>query len=180
MEKKTVAIIMEAYEKDYSILKQKDATNRANKKVDSNTVRLMQRDKMMLDFLKTVPNDLVIDAEGTPADRNKVNAGSLTECILRYHMAKGQMQEIAKSGGLCDAKRGCIDVEIKLSLNGSCFNTPIANPMLIYLVNRDGVFMVRKSEIDDLAPKGKLPFTEWEGAEHIEWLEKVMFAEVRK
>jgi hypothetical protein len=180
MEKKTVAIIMEAYEKDFAILKQKDATNRLNKKVDSNTVRLMQRDKMMLDFLKTVPSDLVIDAEGTPADRNKVNAGSLTECILRYHMAKNKPEEISKSGGLFDAKRGCIDVEIKLSLNGSCFNTPIKEKSLLYLVNNEGVFMVKKSEIDVITTNGKLPYKEWDGAERIDWLDKLMFAEVRK
>ena len=143
-------------------------------KKNTNRTKLIQRNNLMVQFLNTVPNDLVIDAEGTPSNPDKVNAGSLTECILRYHMAKGTMKEIAKSGGLCDAKRGCINVEIKLSINGSCYNSPIREKMLIYLVNRDGVYMVRVSEIDDLAPNGKLPYKEWENATRIDYLSEAM------
>ena len=66
------------------------------------------------------------------------------------------------------------DVEIKLSVNGSCYNTPIKDKMLVYLVNRDGVFMVRKADIDTVAPKGKLPYKEWEGAKRIKSLEKAL------
>lgn len=164
--KKTVKEIKKAYKEEI--------LNLRDDKKNSNRSKLIQRNTLMLQFLATVPNDLVIDAECTPTNPDKVNAGSLAECILRYHMTKEQMHEIAKSGGLCDAKRGCINVEIKLSVNGSCYNTPIREKCLIYLINRDGVYMVRVSEIDDLAPKGKLPFTEWEDATRIEYLSQAM------
>lgn len=166
MRKVKVIDIIDAYKFDIECL-EKDKKN-------TNRTKLIQRDKLMLQFLATVPETLYISAEGTPTDSAKVNAGSLTECIVKYHLAKADLKDVEKSGGLYDTKRGCIDVEIKLSVNGSCYNTPIAEPMLIYLVNRDGVFMVRKSEIDELAPKGKLPYKEWEDATHIKSLEKAL------
>lgn len=166
MRKIQVTDIIKAYQSEINRL-EKDTKN-------TNRTKLIQRDKLMLQFLATVPETLYISAEGTHKDSEKINAGSLTECIVKYHLKKADLKEVEKSGGLYDTKRGCIDVEIKLSVNGSCYNTPIAEPMLIYLVNREGVFMIRKCEIDDLAPNGKLPYKEWEGATHIKTLEKAL------
>jgi hypothetical protein len=59
-------------------------------------------------------------------------------------------------------------IEIKLSLNGSCYNTPIHQPMRIYLANRDGVYIIEKKDIDEViatyGKSGHLPFTKYEGA----------------
>lgn len=166
MRKIKVIEVIEAYEFDIEMLK-------ADKK-NSNRSKLIQRDELMLQFLHTVPENLYLSCEGTATDSAKLNAGSLTECILNYHLAKEPCKEVAKSGGLYDTKRGCIDVEIKLSVNGSCYNTPIQDKMLVYLVNRDGVFMVRKADIDAVAPKGKLPFKACEGLTMIKSLTKAM------
>ena len=158
--------IIQAYEFDIEML-------RADKK-NTNRTKLIQRDNLMLQFLRTVPEDLRISCERTPTDELKLNAGSLTECIIGYHISKTDLKEVCKNGGMYDAKRGCIDVEIKLSVNGSCYNTPIKNPSLVYLVNRDGVFMVRKADIETLAPKGKLPYNKWEGAKMVKFLTKAL------
>ena len=170
MRKVKVIDIIQAYEADNEFLEMERKQHIRN----TNRTKIVQRNNLMLQFLKTVPETLYISAEGTPTDNAKINAGSLTECIVKYHLAKSPLKEVEKSGGLYDTKRGCIDVEIKLSVNGSCYNTPIADPMLIYLVNREGVFMVRKHEIDEVAPKGKLPYTGWDGATHIKSLEKAL------
>ena len=166
MRKIKVIEVIEAYEFDIECL-------RADKK-NSNRSKLIQRDELMLQFLHTVPSDLILNCEGTPTDEAKVNAGSLTECIINYHLAKEPIKEVAKAGGLYDTKRGCIDVEIKLSVNGSCYNSPIQDKMLVYLANRDGVFMIRKADIDTVAPKGKLPFKACDGLTLIKSLSKKM------
>lgn len=166
MKKIHVYEVKQAYEFDIEMLT-------ADKK-NSNRSKLIQRDRLMLQILDTLPDTLAISCEGTVSDSYKLNAGSLTECAIKYHMAKGALNEVEKSGGRYDAKRGCIDVEIKLSVNGSCYNTPIKEKALIYLVNRDGVYMIKKDEIDEVAPKGKLPYNEWEGAKKIVYLSKAL------
>lgn len=166
MKKILVTEVKQAYTFDIEMLS-------ADKK-NSNRSKLIQRDRLMLQILDTLPDSLAISCEGTATDSYKLNAGSLVECALKYHMAKDAPKEVEKSGGRYDAKRGCIDVEIKLSVNGSCYNTPIKEKTLIYLVNRDGVYMVKKDEIDEVAPKGKLPYKEWEGAKKIAYLSKAL------
>lgn len=167
MRKIKVSEIKQAYEFDIEMLRQD--------KKNSNRSKLIQRDKLMLQMLDTVPADLYISAEGTPTDSAKINAGSLAECLLKYHMSKEKASAVEKSGGAYDAKRGCVDVEIKLSINGSCYNTPVKDEMLVYLINRDGVFMIKKSEIASIInKKGILPHKEWDGAKHIKSLEKAL------
>jgi hypothetical protein len=90
-----------------------------------------------------------------------------------------EIKTISKSGGLFDAKPGFVDVEIKLSVNGSCYNTPIQEPMLVYLVNREGVFYIKKTDIEEIAPKGKLPFKSCEGLTMIKSLTKKMGYEIK-
>lgn len=172
MRKVKVIDVMEAYEFDIEML-------RADKK-NSNRSKLIQRDELILQMLHTLPLDLLLNCEGTPSDSLKLNAGSLVELIVKYHLAKDDtIKEIEKSGGLYDVKRGCIDVEIKLSVNGSCYNTPIKDKMLVYLVNRDGVFMIRKDDLDELAPKGKLPFKACEKMTLIKSLTKALGYEIK-
>ena len=167
MTKVLVKDIIQAYEFDIEV--------RSADKKDTNRTKMVQRDRLMLQFLRTVPENLRISCEGTPSDPSKLNAGSLTECIINYHLAKADIKEISKNGGKFDAKRGCIDVEIKLSVNQSCYNTKIKSPSLIYLVNRDGVFMVRKAEIETLIDhKGRLPYDKWEGAKMVKFLTKAL------
>lgn len=167
MRKITAKDVIESYEFDIEKL-------RIDKK-NSNRSKLIQRDKLMLQLLNTVPENLLFSCEGTASDEYKLNAGSLTECIVKYHLSKNpDLKEVEKSGGLYDAKRGCINVEIKLSVNGSCYNTPIKDEMLIYLVNRDGVFMIRKADIPLVTNKGKLPFTATENMTLIKSLTKML------
>lgn len=170
MRKIKVIEVIEAYEFDIEML-------RADKK-NSNRSKLIQRDELMLQFLRTVPENLYLSCEGTATDSAKLNAGSLTECILNYHLAKEPVKEVAKAGGLYDTKRGCIDVEIKLSINGSCYNSPIQDKMLVYLVNRDGVFMIKKANLDSVLNKGKLPFKACEGLTIIKSLTEKMGYEI--
>lgn len=166
MKKITVSEVKQAYEFDRDML-------RLDKK-NSNRTKLIQRDELILQFLDTVPEDLRLSCEGTRTDDYKLNAGSLTEMILRYHMSKEKPKEMEKSGGLYDAKRGCIDVEIKLSINGSCYNIPVQERALVYLVNRDGVYMIKADTVEAVTVKGKLPYKYTEGLVRIGYLSRAM------
>lgn len=170
MRKVKVIDVISAYEFDIEMLRED--------KKNSNRTKLIQRNELMLQLLRTLPENMLLNCEGTPTDSLKLNAGSLTELVVKYHLGKTDGKELEKSGGLYDVKRGCIDVEIKLSVNGSCYNTPIKDKMLIYLVNRDGVFMIRKADIDTVAPKGKLPYKACEGITLIKSLSKALGYEV--
>lgn len=172
MRKVKIIEVIKAYEEDIEILRED--------KKNSNRSKLIQRDELMLQFLRTVPADMYISCERTFTGEAKLNAGSLTECILNYHIeGDPEVKTLQKSGGVFDARRGCIDVEIKLSVNGSCYNTPIKDEMLVYLVNRDGVFYIKKADIEAVAPKGKLPFKSCEGLTMIKSLTKKMGYEVK-
>lgn len=162
----TVSEIIEAYEFDIEML-------RADKK-NSNRSKLVQRDNLMLQFLATLPKDMKISAEATPSGYAKINAGSLTEIILDYHITKSEANYLEKASGRYDTKRGCIGVEIKLSINGSCYNTPIKERALVYLVNRDGVFMIKADTVAEVLNGTKLPFKACEGLTKIDYLSKAL------
>jgi hypothetical protein len=167
----TVTEIIDAYNFDIEMLRED--------KKNSNRSKLIQRDNLMLQFLATLPEDMKISAEATPTGYAKINAGSLTEIILDYHITKSGAKYLEKASGKYDTKRGCIGVEIKLSINGSCYNTPIKERSLVYLVNRDGVFMIRKDDLDELAPKGKLPFKACEKMTLIKSLTRALGYEIK-
>ena len=143
----------------------------ASKLKDSNYKKIAQRYEYLLQFVKTLPLDFIVDCEiASRKNPDEPNAGSLLEIAMTYHYKHNpDLMELAKSGGTADITmangRG---IEIKLSLNGSCYNTPISEPMRIYLCNRDGVYIIEKNDIDEVietyGKSGHLPFTEWEDA----------------
>lgn len=163
----SVSEVIEAYEFDIEMLRED--------KKNSNRSKLIQRDNLMLQFLRTLPLDMKITAEATVTGYAKLNAGSLAEIVLNYHINKDKNRDyLEKSGGKYDAKRGCIGVEIKLSINGSCYNTPIQERALVYLVNRDGVFMIKADNVEGLLNNKKLPYKYEEGMTEIEYLSRAM------
>jgi hypothetical protein len=172
--KMTVATAISAYEFDIEML-------RADKK-NSNRTKLIQRDALMLQFLRTMPADLVLGCEGTPYDNEKPNAGSLAEIALRYHFANNEeVRAMEKSGGDADMRyKNGRGIEIKLSVNGSCYNTPVREIMTVYLINRDGVYIVPKTALEAmLEDSKKLPQTadkalEYEGVKLHKTLTKAL------
>lgn len=143
----------------------------ASKLKNSNYKKEAQRYEFLLQFAKTLPLDFIIDCEpASSKNPDEPNAGSFTEIVTTYHYNHNpEVMEAAKSGGTADITmlngRG---IEIKLSLNGSCYNTPVHTPMRVYLINRDGVYIIEKKNIDEVIEAygkgGHLPFTGWEGA----------------
>lgn len=153
----------------------------ASKLKNTNYKKIAQRYEYLLQFVKTLPLDFIVDCEiASSKNPDEPNAGSLLEIAMTYHYKHNpELMELAKSGGTADiTMRNGKGIEIKLSLNGSCYNTPINQPMRIYLCNRDGVYIIEKKDIDEVittyGKSGHLPFTEYEGARLHKTLSKAL------
>ena len=120
---------------------------------------------MMLQLLYTLPDNFIIDCEPASKDNpDEPNAGSLLEITMTYHYRHNtDLMEMSKSGGTADiTMKNGRGIEIKLSLDGMTYNTPIHEPMKIYLANRDGVYIIEKKDIeyviDTYGKSGHLPY----------------------
>lgn len=135
----------------------------------TNYTKKRARYAMMLQLLKTLPDNFVIECECASKDNpDEPNAGSLIEIVVHYHFSKNpSLMEMCKSARMADiyTKNG-IGIEVKLSLDGMTYNTRINNPMRIYLVNRDGVYIIEKKNIDYVistyGKQGHLPYTHFD------------------
>ena len=152
----------------------------ASKLKDTNYKKNAQRYEYLLQFAHTMPLNFVVDCEkASSKNPDEPNAGSFVEIVVKYHYAHASEERGSKSAGTADIdyKNGR-GVEIKFSLNGSCYNTPIANPMKIYLVNRDGVYVIEKKDVDDVIEEygksGHLPYTAWENARMLKTLSRLL------
>ena len=132
---------------------------------NTNYAKKMTRYAMLLQFVSTLPDDFIIDCEIASAKNpDEPNAGSLLEIVMRYAYGKNpELMEIAKSGGTADiTMKNGRGIEIKLSLDGMTYNTPISEPMRIYLANRDGIYIIEKNDInyiiDTYGKQGHLPY----------------------
>jgi hypothetical protein len=137
-----------------------------NRKTNTNYTKKRERYSKMLQFLRTLPDDFIVDCEpASSKNPDEPNAGSLLEITARYHYDRNpDLMELAKSGGTADiTMRNGRGIEIKLSLDGMTFNTTIHEPMRVYLANRDGVYIIEKKDIDYIittyGKRGHLPYT---------------------
>lgn len=132
---------------------------------NSNYTKKVCRYSMLLQYVSILPTDFVIDCEiASSKNPDEPNAGSLLEIVMRYAYGKNpEIMEIAKSGGTADiTMKNGRGIEIKLSLDGMTYNTPIHEPMRIYLANRDGVYVIEKKDIEYIiityGKSGHLPY----------------------
>ena len=139
------------------------------RKGNTNYTKKRTRYAMMLQLLRTLPDSFIIDCECASRDNpDEPNAGSLVEIVVHYHYSKNpSLFEMAKSASMADIymKNGR-GIEVKLSLDGMTYNTRINNPMRIYLVNRDGVYIIEKKDIEYIistyGKQGHLPYTHFD------------------
>ena len=171
----TVTDVIAAYTEDMTAVLE-------NKK-DSNRTKKAQRDRIIIQMLNTLPADMLLSCEGTAIDPAKLNAGSVAEIALRFHFAHCSEDTaiMEKSGGVADMSyKNGRGVEIKLCLNGSCYNTPVARPMTVYLITPSGVFFIPKKPLEEmLEVSSKLPYKEdvlleYEGVRKLKTLSKAL------
>ena len=143
---------------------QEDLTAVLENKSDSNRTKKAQRDRVLIQILNTLPQKLKLSANGTAIDPQKLNAGEVVEIAVRYHFDKAVQtaKTLSVMGGQADLLRqNGSGIEVKLCLNGCCYNTPVKRLMTVYLVTSTGVYLIPKKPLTEmLENSAKLPYKE--------------------
>lgn len=129
---------------------------------DSNTNKKLTALRLTKQLASSVPQNLVIKGVESVKNNGKAvrdfemfNLGSFCETILGYHKRPYSVKTMSKSSGANDYK----DFEFKVSLSGTCKNTPVkANEQKVIVVNQLGAFKLVGAEIYQYCDKfGRYP-----------------------
>jgi hypothetical protein len=150
---------------------------------DSNRTKLAHRDRLTARALSTLPENVRLACNCTTIDPRKLNAGEIAECVLAYHYHDKAVEVLAPAGGTCDIiTREGVAVEVKTSYNGSCYNKKMTRPMLLWLVNADGVYQVPAETAwlmtctlrGGILPQKHETVMAWEGVKRLDDLSRAM------
>lgn len=146
--KMTVGELYDLFERE-----RKNALDRNAKKRNSNDKAQANKCEFVQYLLDSVPQDIVLTVEGCwgdgiKRDFNLANAGSVVECIVKYHLTKAE--DIAKTWNKDDRDvlNGCIGWEVKASCGAKFLATPSKSELTL-LINLDGVSLIKKSRVLD-------------------------------
>ena len=139
----------------------------------------------MLYLLSALNDDTVITVEGCRGDGQirdfcLTNAGSVVEAIVKAILDHESNAEYAKAWTTAEADtvNGCMEWEIKASLDSHYKATPATGNRVTVLVNRSGVSVIRKKDVAECVDsKGRLPATGLFGNRNnfmIAYLEKML------
>ena len=129
---------------------------------DSNTNKKLTALRLAMQLANSVPQDLIVKGVESVKNTGKAtrdfemfNLGSFCETILGYHKRPYAVKSISKSKGENDYK----DFEFKVSLSGTCKNTPIKrNESKLIVVNQLGAFKLIGKVIYECCDKfGRYP-----------------------
>ena len=139
----------------------------------------------MLYLLSALNGDTVITVEGCRGDMVirdfcLTNAGSVVEAIVKAILDHESNAEYAKAWSIAEADtvNGCMEWEIKASLDSHYKATPATGNRVTVLINRSGVSVIRKKDVAECVDsKGRLPATGLFGNRNnfmIAYLEKML------
>lgn len=139
----------------------------------------------MLYLLSALNGDTVITVEGCRGDMVirdfcLCNAGSVVEAIVKAILDHESNAEYAKAWSIAEADtiNGCMEWEIKASLDSHFKATPATGNRVTVLINRSGVSVIRKKDVAECVDsKGRLPATGLFGNRNnfmIAYLEKML------
>jgi hypothetical protein len=129
---------------------------------DTNTNKKLTALRLTMQLADSVPQDLIVKGVESVKNTGKVkrdfemfNLGSFCETIMGYHKRPYKVKTMQKSLNEHDYK----DFEFKISLSGTCKNTPIKpNDVKVILINQLGAFKLVGKEIQEHCDKyGRLP-----------------------
>lgn len=121
----------------------------------------------MLYLLSALNEDTVITVEGCRGDMQirdfcLCNSGSVVEAIIKAILDHESNAEYMKAWSTAEADtvNGCMEWEIKASLDSHYKATPATGNRVTVLVNRSGVSIIRKKDVAECVDsKGRLPAT---------------------
>ena len=127
---------------------------------------------MAMQPFKMMVGDLVNEKQKTKAYSIQsflCNAGSIVECVVKYHFGVSKEAVSKTFGDGYDFKLGCIPCEVKTSLTCNALATP-SEAEFTLLVNAVGVWLIKKAEVMNYVnARGRLPFNLTAG-KRIDWL----------
>lgn len=147
-------------------------------KKDSNKRKQINKCRFVQYLLCTMPEEVQITVEGCWGDgviRSGclANAGSVVECIVKYHLTHTESVCKAWANEQADATQGCMPWEVKFSANCKYLATPSPKALTL-LVNADGISLIKKAEVLSLVDKkGKLPCKGIYGNRNNPWLQRL-------
>lgn len=131
---------------------------------DSNTSKQLKKLDLFRQIVSSIDSNVQITAEGVRGNGeirefNMLNIGSVTECIVKYHLSKVPVKRLEKEvAGVYDLKHGTWNLEIKASLAGTSLASPSRRETTL-LINRLGAFLIKKNDIELYVNKaGRLPY----------------------
>lgn len=142
----------------------------------SNCAKAIRKMEKLESILMSVPAETMFTVEGCRGDNERgwslCNVGSITECVVKYHLSK-EKENISKTfGSGYDFKMGCIPCEVKTSLTCNALATPSESEFTL-LVNAVGVWLIKKAEVMSYVnARGRLPFN-LEAGKRIDWLSEM-------
>lgn len=139
----------------------------------SNCAKAIQKMERLESILLSVPAETVLTVEGCRGDVERgfslCNAGSIVECVVKYHLSNEKSYISKTFGDGYDFKMGCIPCEVKSSLTCNALATP-SEAEFTLLVNAVGVWLIKKAEVMSYVnARGRLPFNLSAG-KPVEWL----------
>ena len=161
---KTIEEVKAIYEAEIERLRALNAAKIGNR---SNNNGGIHKCAFMLYLLDAVDADTSITVENCRGDGNiraflLTNAGSVVECLVKAILTHGAQEGYEKSwfSGDADAVNGCMEWEVKASLDSHYKATPAQGDRVTVLVNRSGVSVIRKADVQACVDShGRLPAT---------------------
>lgn len=115
----------------------------------TNTAKACNKMRFLIQLLQSVSPDAVFSVEGCRGDTARgwtlPNAGSLVECIVKWHLCK-HPEKVEKAWEGVDHVQGCIPYEIKSSIAPNALATP-SEAECTLLVNACGAFIIKKADV---------------------------------
>lgn len=160
----TVSEVEDLFEAEIKRLKYNNLNRIGNR---SNNNGGLHKCNYMLYLLSALNADTVITVEGCRGDMEirdfcLCNSGSVVEAIIKAILDHESNAEYIKAWSTAEADtvNGCMEWEIKASLDSHYKATPATGNRVTVLINRSGVSVIRKKDVAECVDsKGRLPAT---------------------
>lgn len=160
----TVSDIMSLYEDEIRRLEYNNLNRIGNR---SNNNGGLHKCRYAIYLLCSLNPDTLLTVEGCWGDMQirdfcLTNSGSIVEAIVKAILDHESNEEYTKAWATAEADtvNGCMEWEIKASLDSHYKATPATGNRVTVLINRSGVSVIRKKDVAECVDsKGRLPAT---------------------
>ena len=155
------------------IERQNELKTTENRTGRSNCAKAIRKMEKLESILLSVPANVELTVEGCRGDEKRgfslCNAGSIVECVVKYHFGVNKEAVSKTFGDGYDFKLGCVPCEVEAALTCNALAAPCEAEFTL-LVNAVGVWLIKKTEVMSYVnARGRLPFNLTAG-KRVDWL----------